>query len=176
MTVLLRDVGPDDRDWLLDLNNAAVPKVSHLAQRDLGDLLSIACYARIASVDDQPLGVLIGLWPGTVYDSANYRWFSERHDDFLYVDRVIVADGAQGQGIGRAIYTDIEAFAGTRARRIALEVNSLPPNPVSRRFHEAAGFQVVGELAHDGGRKKVVMMIKTLARASAVSAVGDHDG
>jgi len=162
MTVSIRDVAEADLSWLLALNNAAVPNVNHLENQDLDDLLSIACYARLAIVDDQPLAALIGFWPGTTYDSANYRWFTARYENFFYVDRVIVADGARGKGVGQAIYADIEDFAKRRADRITLEVNSLPPNPVSMRFHLAGGFKPVGEMEHDGGAKKVVLMAKTL--------------
>lgn len=162
MTALVRDIEKADLDWLLTLNNGAVPNVNYLERQDLDNLLSIACYARLATVDGQPLGALIGLWPGTGYDSANYRWFSDRYDQFFYVDRVIVADGARGKGVGQAIYADIERFADGRAQRIALEVNSVPPNLVSMKFHQAAGFVPVGDLTHDGGKKKVVLMIKSL--------------
>ncbi len=167
--VHLRDVVPADADWLLALNNSAVPNVNHLERQDLDDLLTIACYARLASVDDEPLGALIALWPEVHYESANYRWFSQRFEDFLYVDRVIIADGARGKGIGQAIYRDIERFASARATSIALEVNSLPPNPVSMRFHQSAGFAPVGEQTHEGGAKKVVMMMKDIIKSSGDS-------
>ena len=146
MTVIIRDIGKAGHDWLLRLNNASVPNVNHLESSDLDDLLRNACYARLAVVDDEPLGALIGFWPGIDYDSVHYRWFSEQFEHFFYVDRVIVADGARGKGIGQAIYADVEEFAKEHTDRIALEVNSLPPNPVSMRFHQAAGFVPVGEL------------------------------
>jgi len=162
MSILVRDIEPSECDWLLALNNDAVPHVGDLTRESLEDLMAMACYARLALVDDRPMAALIALWPGTDYQSPNYRWFSERFEDFLYVDRVIVGDDARGKGIGQAIYADLERFAKRRAERIALEVNSLPPNPVSMRFHQAAGFVEVGEQAHDGGAKKVVMMMKSL--------------
>lgn len=162
MTTLIRDVAEADLDWLLVLNNAAVPNVNHLERQDLDDILAIACYARLATISDQPMGALIGLWPGTAYESAHYRWFSDRYEQFFYVDRVVVADGARGKGVGQALYADIDRFAATRAERIALEVNSLPPNPVSMRFHRTNGFVPVGELEHDGGVKRVVLMTKTV--------------
>jgi predicted GNAT superfamily acetyltransferase len=160
--IQVRDVTPADVDWLLMANNAVVPGVNHLERNDLADLLQMACYARLALVDGVPAGALIGLWPGAAYASANYRWFCQRFTRFFYVDRVMVADGARGKGIGRALYADVERFAKAKASSIALEVNSLPPNPVSLRFHQAAGFAPVGELAHDGGAKKVVLMMKAL--------------
>jgi len=166
----IHDIKPDDVDWLLNLNNASVPNVNRLGRKDLTDLLKNACYARLAVIDDKPLGALIGFWPDADYQSVHYRWFSERFDHFFYVDRVIVADGARGKGVGQAIYTDVERFAKGCTERIALEVNSLPPNPVSMRFHEAAGFTPVGELTHEGGQKKVVLMIKSLEHVP-----GDHE-
>ena len=163
--IAIRDIQSDDVDWLLSLNNASVPNVNHLERSDLNDLLKNACYARLAIIDDRPLGALIGFWPGADYQSVHYRWFSERFEHFFYVDRVIVADDARGNGIGRAIYADIERFAIGRTDRIALEVNRWPPNPVSLRFHQAAGFVEVGEFEHEGGEKKVVMMMKSLGSA-----------
>ncbi|MGI9451308.1 MAG: GNAT family N-acetyltransferase [Geminicoccaceae bacterium] len=160
--IQIRDIQPDDVGWLLRLNNASVPNVSHLERNDLDDLLESACYARMAAIDDRPLGALIGFWPGADYQSVHYRWFSKRFEHFFYVDRVIVADDARGKGVGQAIYADIERFAYGRTERIALEVNSLPPNPVSLRFHQAAGFVEVGEFEHEGGDKKVVMMVKAV--------------
>lgn len=166
MTILVRDLEKAERDWLLALNNSAVPNVNHLRREDLDELLAMACYARLATIDEQPKAALIGLWPGADYDSANYRWFSERFEHFFYVDRVMVAKDARGKGVGQALYADIENFAQGRAGSIALEVNSLPPNPGSMRFHQAAGFVAVGEQTHDEGAKKVVMMIKALGRGS----------
>lgn len=162
MTVLMRDLEKADCDWLLALNNDSVPEVGDLTRESRDEILSMACYARVAAIDDRPLGALIGFWPGTNYQSLNYRWFCERYEHFFYVDRVVVADGARGKGIGRAIYADIERFAKGRAEHIALEVNILPPNLTSLRFHHAAGFVEVGELEHEGGDKKVVMMMKAL--------------
>ena len=162
--IRIRDIQPDNVDWLLRLNNASVPNVNHLERHDLDDLLEKACYARLALVDDQPMAALIGFWPGADYQSVHYRWFSQRFEHFFYVDRVIVAGDARGKGIGQAIYADIERFANGRTDRIALEVNSLPPNPVSMRFHRAAGFVEVGELEHEGGDKKVVLMMKCLGQ------------
>ncbi len=162
----VRDVIPSDVGWLLALNNSAVPNVNHLERQSLDDILASACYARLALVDDEPMGALIALWPDARYDSVHYRWFSQRFEHFLYVDRVIIADGARGKGIGQAIYKDIERFASPHAASIALEVNSLPPNPVSMRFHQAAGFVPVGELVHEGGAKKVVMMMKDIVKSS----------
>lgn len=167
--IRVRDVQPDDVEWLLSLNNASVPNVNHLERGDLDDLLENAGYARLAIIGDKPLGALIGFWPDANYQSVHFRWFSDRFEHFFYVDRVIVADSARGKGVGQAIYADLEQFAKGHTDRIALEVNSLPPNPVSMRFHQAAGFAPVGELTHEGGQKKVVLMTKSLVAEAATT-------
>jgi predicted GNAT superfamily acetyltransferase len=41
---------------------------------------------------------LLAFREGAGYDSVNYRWFAQRYERFLYVDRVVVAPAARGQG------------------------------------------------------------------------------
>ena len=85
------------------------------------------------------------------------------HDDFLYVDRIVVDGAARGQGIGRALYDELFAYAGGRTARITCEVNVRPPNPGSLRFHERAGFRAVGEQSTEGGTKQVRLLEKPLS-------------
>jgi uncharacterized protein len=42
--------------------------------------------------------------PDSAYDSVNYRWFTERYDDFMYLDRVAFDAEAQGRGLGTLLY------------------------------------------------------------------------
>ncbi|MGI9510887.1 MAG: GNAT family N-acetyltransferase [Geminicoccaceae bacterium] len=158
---VVRDLDASDLDWLLALNNAAVPHVNHLEQKDLADILNESGYARGVIQDGKPKGALIAFWPGTTYASDNYRWFNQHHDGFLYIDRVMIDAATRKGGHGRRLYADIEAFARANATKsLACEVNSEPPNPVSMRFHEALGFKPVGEMANDDRSKCVVMLMK----------------
>lgn len=166
-TIEVLDIGPDHVDWLLALNNAAVPHVNELTRADLDALLADAAFARMVVADGDPKGALIVFWPGLDYQSPHYRWFSERFESFLYVDRVMIAEDAKGAGLGRALYDALGRFAEERgAPRITLEVNSKPPNPGSLAFHERQGFRAVGELEHEGGAKRVVLMEKPLGVSS----------
>ncbi len=45
------------------------------------------------------------------YDSVNYRWFAERYERFLYVDRVVVAAAQHGRGFGLAQYAPFSGWA-----------------------------------------------------------------
>ena len=80
-------------------------------------------------------------WP----DHKNLTWLRARLDDFFYIDRIIIDGRAQGQGLGQTLYQDIEDFARQLGHKyLACEVNTIPDNPGSHRFHEAFGFKALG--------------------------------
>ena len=97
--------------------------------------------------------------PGVDYDSENYRWFSERGGSFVYVDRIVVADGQRGGGIGRALYDAVFARAVEFGRaEVTCEVNVRPDNPESLAFHARLGFVQVGEQETKGGAYRVALL------------------
>ncbi|WP_104191975.1 GNAT family N-acetyltransferase [Cryobacterium sp. Y82] len=151
MTFSIRSLVRDDLPRLLALNNAAVPAVNELDAEALAALVEHSNLA-IAVVDDDATDSVIGFAilfiAGAEYASENYHWFSSRSTDFLYVDRIVVADGYRGQGLGQVLY---DAIFGA-ARRLKLtevfcEVNLEPPNPGSLAFHDRLGFTEVGQLS-----------------------------
>ncbi len=160
----IRPLAAADHAWFLDLNQACLPAVSALTPVTTAKLIGEAGYARLLLKDGQPLGALLAFWPGADYDSPNFLWFKARYETFLYIDRVMVAEEARGQGIGVALYNDLFAFAKAQAEDgtgwVTCEVNSRPPNPGSLRFHETLGFAPVGEQETEGGAKAVIMMEK----------------
>jgi len=154
----IRPVKPADHGWALGLNNVEVPHVSRLDENSFAGLLDIAALAALAEVDGAPAGFLVALLPGTAYGSANYRWFCERYPAFLYVDRVVTAADFRGCGIGRALYHHAMEFGRGRAPILTCEVNEVPPNPASMRFHERLGFRPLGRQRTEGGAKSVVLL------------------
>jgi predicted GNAT superfamily acetyltransferase len=154
-----RSVTLADLPTLLELNNAAVPAVNAL---DLAQLTELVNLSAVALTVDTLECLLVALRPGLPYASANYRWFSERYPDFLYVDRVVVAPDARGAGLGTQLYAEVRKHAqALGAPRITCEVNAVPANPGSQRFHERLGFATIGRLCSGGG-KEVGMMEKIL--------------
>lgn len=164
--VILRDVTPADFPQLVTLNNAAYPAVPIVTADELAALVNTSDYAYVAVAEALPadvLGTVIGMRPGANYDSENYRWFDARSDNFLYVDRIVVADGMRGAGIGRILYEGVFALAASEHRaEVTCEVNLIPANPESLAFHARLGFERVGEQDTKDGSVRVALLAAAL--------------
>lgn len=160
MNVTLRPAVEDDFDAILQLNTAAVPHVNRIDRHELAGLAAQAFHFHVARVGDSLAGFLLSLAPGADYGSLNYRWFSERYEQFVYVDRIVVADDHHGLGIGRRLYAGLERAMAGFAPSLTCEVNLAPANPGSLAFHGRLGFAEVGQQATEGGAKRVCLMHK----------------
>jgi predicted GNAT superfamily acetyltransferase len=163
VAVQLRALAPADLAGVLALNQAHVPHVGAL-DADRLDTIVQQCSLALVAVDDEgadagPAGVVLVLAPGADYDSPNYRWFCEHHDDFRYVDRIAVAGHAHRSGLGRRLYGAVfdHARAGG-APWVTAEVNLEPPNPGSLAFHHRLGFREVGQQDTYGGSVRVSLL------------------
>jgi uncharacterized protein len=161
--VQVRAIDPSDPaelDRILAINEAEVPAVGELGRAKLEHLIGQSVQALVACDD---AGTIIGfclvLAPGADYGSVNYRWFAERYDDFVYLDRVAVAPEFQRRGAGSALYRAVEDAAD--AAWFTLEVNLRPRNDTSLAFHARMGFVEVGQQETDYGAL-VSMMAKPL--------------
>jgi predicted GNAT superfamily acetyltransferase len=162
MEFTIRDVSSADLGAVLDLNEQVVPAVNSLTPDKMRWFEANAPYFRVA-VRNQRLGAfLIGLRPGIDYESRNYRWFCEHYDDFGYIDRIAVAADTRRAGLASLMYEDFGEFLSGAVPRMACEVNTRPPNPVSMRFHENFGFRQVSSMHHDDGAKEVALLIRQL--------------
>jgi predicted GNAT superfamily acetyltransferase len=166
--IVIHDASAHEHSAVLAMNNAATPHVNELTAEPLAWIIAHAGYFRVAHDDAGLAGFVLALGAGIDYWSLNYKWFTERGGDFLYLDRIVVAERARRHGVGRALYDDIARFASGRWPRITLEVNLAPPNPGSLAFHERMGFRRVGVREEDGGTKAVAMMERAIS--SSVSA------
>ncbi|HVR43075.1 MAG TPA: GNAT family N-acetyltransferase [Thermoanaerobaculia bacterium] len=162
--VEIRPVRTADLPRLVEMNNAVVPDVNPLELDAMRRFAETSPWFRIAELDGAPAGFVVVLRPDADYASLNFRWFRDRYADFVYVDRIAVDAAARRRGLARALYDDVGAFAlECGAPMICAEINLEPPNPASIDFHRRRGFEQVGTLDHDEG-KRVVMMVKRLAR------------
>lgn len=162
MEFRLRDVCEADLDAVLRLNESEVPHVGRVDRDRMLWFAEHATYFRVADRGGTLGAYLVGLRPGTAYASPNYRWFCDRYDDFAYVDRVAVAEFARRQGLGSRLYADFAATVSGSAPIMTCEVNIRPSNETSLRFHQELGFEQVGSLESEDGKKAVAMLVKKL--------------
>jgi predicted GNAT superfamily acetyltransferase len=170
VTLTTRDIDATDIVPLVTMNNRAIPAVNLLDENDLLDLVSMAHSAVIVVDDespDRPLGLVVTLAAGNDYESENYRWFEERGGDFLYVDRIVVAEGMRGRGLGQILYERVFAEAELAGlAEVTCEVNLDPPNPGSLAFHDRLGFVQLGEQVTKGGSVRVAFPASALPEPS----------
>jgi predicted GNAT superfamily acetyltransferase len=152
MTVL-RPIRPADHEAVLAINERHVEALSPLDHERLVLLLGLAAHAELILAEDAVAGFVLTFAPGTAYDSENYRWFSGRYDDFLYLDRIAIDPAYQRRGLASRVYDELEAAAMARGRMV-LEVNA--DNEPSLAFHRARGYAEIAPLG------KVILMAKEL--------------
>jgi predicted GNAT superfamily acetyltransferase len=146
---VLRPIEHDDVAAVLDLNAANVALLAPMDGARLDRLRGWADLARVIEHDGDFAGFVLTFGPGTPYDSENYRWFSQRYDDFYYLDRIVLVDRFRRRGLGGRVYDEVEQRARPHGR-MALEVNLDPPNVASLAFHERRGYAEVGTLGEPG--------------------------
>lgn len=163
----LRDARPADFPRVLALNEESVRFLSAMDRARLDRLHAEAAYHRVLELDGEVQGFLLAFREGAAYDSPNYRWFAERYPRFLYIDRIVIGNAAQGRGAGKAFYDNLFAFAREGgADLVTCEIDSDPPNPVSRRFHEQLGFREVGSQRYGVHQKQVSLQVYFLPSPS----------
>jgi hypothetical protein len=150
---------PADHGEILALNEAAIPAVNRIGHETLAVLHEQAELLVVARASDAVAGFLLALNETATYDSINYQYFRTRYDRFAYVDRIVVGAPYRRLGLGAGLYAAL-FDATAHLPRVACEVNLLPPNPGSLRFHTGLGFRVVGEQDTEGGSKRVALMVR----------------
>jgi uncharacterized protein len=157
---VLRDATPDDIDLLVEINNSGYPAVPMATALDMEELLELSSLALVAENDSGTgVGFLIAMDPGEDYDSENYVFFESRFENHLYIDRIVLTEGARGLGLGSELYEKVFQRARDDGReRVTCEVNLEPPNPGSLRFHRRFGFEDVDTQPTKGGQVVVQLL------------------
>ena len=136
---ILRPLRDDDLEALVAINDGAYPAVPITPVDEFAGLLGFGDFVVVVD-DGAPAGFLLTMSPGLDYASENYRWFSARSSEFLYIDRIVLAPRVQGLGLGRRLYEAASRLRAQRgARELFAEVNLEPPNPGSLAFHARMG-------------------------------------
>jgi predicted GNAT superfamily acetyltransferase len=145
----LRPLRDTDVADVLTLNERNVAALAPMDEPRLQELRGLADRFDVLDVDGVFAGFVVTFGPGTTYDSENYRWFSSRHRQFYYLDRIVLHEEFRRRGLGGFVYDEIERVAAPY-QRLTLEVNVEPRNEASLAFHAARGYVEVGRLGEDG--------------------------
>lgn len=138
---MIRKYQTSDFDAVMRVNAANVPEVGEMDDAKLGLLLEEAGLVQVVEIHGEVHGMMFILIEGGTYASTNYAYFCDRHPSFAYVDRIALAEAARGQGWGPELYENAEQWAKDNAKPVLVaEVNTVPNNPRSIRFHEIFGF------------------------------------
>jgi len=153
-----RPLSQNDVPSMWAINEQGLPGTGQVSEQELSDLLNLSNLSLGVFRNENLLGFVICLSPGTDYTSLNYAWFNNKYDDFIYVDRIAVLTDCRDEGIGSKLYEEVITYSQENAVPIAAEVNLNPPNPGSMRFHHRFRFVEVGVLHHK--EKSVTMLLR----------------
>lgn len=154
--IVIRNTVPEDYDFILNVNEVNVEVLSPMPMERMLWLKEMSDMSVTAFVDGKPAAFLIAIREGKPYDSENYVWFSKKYDKFLYIDRIVIDEPYRADGLGRKLYDCVKDRAReTGVKVVTCEVDTIPYNETSLKFHEAMGFKEVGEQIIRGGAIKV---------------------
>ena len=103
----LRELTSDDLDTIHAINEGAVPAVGTETRSKLAHIAAESTIALVAEEGATIAGFCMVLTPGADYPSMNYRWFTARYADFVYLDRVAIAPEFHRRGIGLMMYDEV---------------------------------------------------------------------
>jgi len=157
--LIVRDYQPGDARSVLAVNADNVPEVGPMDLEKLRRFEGEASRFPVVLDGSSLVGFAILLTEDADYPSPNFRWFVARHERFLYVDRIAISSTARGRGVGQRIYGAAVERAKAAGRPVlCAEVNTLPPNPASSRFHDRFGFAEVARMRPYDPDSEVAML------------------
>ena len=102
---------------------------------------------------------MIGLLPNRPYNSVNYKWFEKKYKSFIYIDRIVISFEYRNKGFGTLFYDDLKNLYKYSYDSLSCEVNIIPKNHISMKFHKKYGFKEVGQQRTENGKKLVSMQL-----------------
>jgi len=145
----IREYVEADLTFLHEINSASTPGVSEETEEGLAKIVSLSTCLVACDGADFPIGFITLIKPGTkAYESPNLRWFEAHIESqprkLIYVDRIALHPDHRGRKLGERLYkAAYDAFEGYD--EIGCEVNLVPDNPPSHKFHRRMGFERIGE-------------------------------
>lgn len=154
--IVIRKAEPKDYDFILNVNEVNVEVLSPMPLERMLWIADMCDMFVVAEVDGVPAAFLMALREGKDYDSENYVFFSKKYPQFLYIDRIVIDEPFRSDGLGRKLYDAVKERAReTGVKVVTCEVDTIPYNEASLKFHDAMGFKEVGEQVVRGGAVRV---------------------
>ena len=158
----LRDATAEDIPTIVALNEEVVSVTSPMDADRFQELWELSAQCVVAEQNGAVIGFVLAMQAGANYVNGNFHWFSERLNNFVYVDRIVISQDGRGHGLGGRMYQHVaEAAQKDGCLVMSAELDLEPPNEPSLRFHEKQGFVRLGVRALESG-KLVSMQIKGL--------------
>jgi predicted GNAT superfamily acetyltransferase len=161
---IIRAATEADFPAILALNDEFVHFTSPMDETRLCQLHKLSAYHKVVEVEQasgrKVVAFLLAFTDGNSYNSVNYQWFNDRLKNFVYVDRIVIAGTQHGRGLGKLLYQDLFYFAKTHTlSKVACEFYILPPNEISKKFHQGFGFYQLSTQWLAGGKKRVSLQV-----------------
>ena len=149
---VVRNIEIVDLPRVLDINNANTPGVSELTMAELQTDLKNSLHALAIDNEHGKVCAFCITFAQDASDAGdNHRWFAERYESFVYLDRIAIDSDYRNRGLGVQLYQSVEnmMLQSSEHSMLCCEVNLKPPNPGSLRFHHRIGFTEVGQQSFD---------------------------
>ena len=149
---------PADEAGVLAMNRLAEQVTSPLDAERFTALFALSDLKQVAELDGEVVGFVLAIADDKPFENHNYRWFTrwftERVEHFLYIDRVIVSPACRGQGLGRNFYAAVfDAARQSGIAHVCAEMDLQPPNRGSLQFHRKLGFIEIGTRTAASGKR-----------------------
>lgn len=154
------NLGQMDLEDVIALNNTAIAEVNRLDRPKAMWLSRYALLFKGVRLKGKLAGFVVALRANSGYNSPYFGWFKDRFDDFIYIDRVVVANRARRRGLASALYRVIDQKAAGLGIPITTEVYCDPPNIPSLTFHRRHGFVEIGRQVVPEDGKPVAKLVK----------------
>jgi predicted GNAT superfamily acetyltransferase len=146
VTKLTKNLSSKLLENLYSLNQENTPEVGSIDDiESFGKLIGLSSTSLLVEYKDQIIGFIICFRENSIYGSENYKFFNNKKNKFIYIDRVVIKTGFRRMGFGTHIYRLLDELASKNLLPICCEVNSFPKNEISLNFHTKIGFVEVGK-------------------------------
>lgn len=149
-------------DDIVALNDVFVAVTSPMDAARFQHLFDVSSLCIVAENDGKIVGFVLAMTQGDAYENGNFQWFNDRLNRYVYIDRIVVSEDGRGHGVGSQLYAYVFDWAQQQdLLQIAAEMDLIPSNEGSLKFHQKRGFVALGSRVLDNG-KTVSMQIKNI--------------